>query len=255
MGSLGSEIQRRTEPAVNYYRRHIGDYLRDTSHLSLLEHGVYTRLLDIYYTRESAIPADQAARLIGARTKEEREAVERVLEEFFARDGDLWVQQRCEREIASAAEKAERNREVGKRGGRPRKTETQTVSEQKPNENPNGFQNGTQVEPKQNPSHKPIANSQERVARTRRTRAPERVPLPDDFCVSDRVRLWADAKGYGQLQERLEHFKSKARARGYVYADWDDAFMEAIRKDWAELNGKVTAGRSVDGGGKLKVAI
>lgn len=251
MGSLGSEIQRRADPEVNYYRRHIGDYLRDTSHLSLLEHGVYTRLLDIYYTRESAIPADQAARLIGARTKEEREAVERVLEEFFARDGDLWVQQRCEREIATAAEKAERNREIGKRGGRPRKTETQTVFEQKPTENPDGFQ----IEPTQNPSHKPIANSQERVARTRRTRAPEKIPLPEGFGVSDRVRLWAEAKGYGRLQERLEHFASKARARGYLYADWDEAFMEAIRKDWAELNGKVPAGRSVDGGGKLKVAI
>lgn len=251
MGSLGSEIQRRADPEVNYYRRHIGDYLRDTSHLSLLEHGVYTRLLDIYYTRESAIPADQAARLIGARTKEEREAVERVLEEFFARDGDLWVQQRCEREIATAAEKAERNREIGKRGGRPRKTETQTVFEQKPTGNPDGFQ----IEPTQNPSHKPIANSEERVARTRRTRAPEKIPLPEGFGVSDRVRLWAEAKGYGRLQERLEHFASKARARGYLYADWDEAFMEAIRKDWAELNGKVPAGRSVDGGGKLKVAI
>ncbi len=251
MGSLGSEIQRRADPEVNYYRRHIGDYLRDTSHLSLLEHGVYTRLLDIYYTRESAIPADQAARLIGARTKEEREAVERVLEEFFARDGDLWVQQRCEREIATAAEKAERNREIGKRGGRPRKTETQTVFEQKPTENPDGFQ----IEPTQNPSHKPIANSQERVARTRRTRAPEKIPLPEGFGVSDRVRLWAEAKGYGRLQERLEHFASKARAKGYLYADWDEAFMEAVRKDWAELNGKVPTGRSVDGGGKLKVAI
>ena len=225
--------------------------MRDTSHLSLLEHGVYTRLLDIYYTRESAIPADQAARLIGARTKEEREAVERVLEEFFARDGDLWVQQRCEREIATAAEKAERNREIGKRGGRPRKTETQTVFEQKPTENPDGFQ----IEPTQNPSHKPIANSQERVARTRRTRAPEKIPLPEGFGVSDRVRLWAEAKGYDRLQERLEHFASKARAKGYLYADWDEAFMEAVRKDWAELNGKVPTGRSVDGGGKLRVAI
>jgi uncharacterized protein YdaU (DUF1376 family) len=32
---------------VNYYERHIGDYLKDTAHLSLLEHGIYTRLLDV----------------------------------------------------------------------------------------------------------------------------------------------------------------------------------------------------------------
>lgn len=140
---------------MNYYRRHIGDYLRDTAHLSLLEHGVYARLLDVYYTREASIPDDQAARLIGARSREEREAVERVLSEFFVRDGASWSQPRCEREIASAREKAERNREVGKKGGRPRKVETHEGRKQEPTENPNGFQS----EPAENPSHKPIANS------------------------------------------------------------------------------------------------
>ena len=48
---------------MNYYERHIGDYLKDTAHLSLLEHGVYSRLLDVYYTRESPIPAADAERL------------------------------------------------------------------------------------------------------------------------------------------------------------------------------------------------
>ena len=84
---------------MNFYKRHVGDYLRDTAHLSLLEHGIYTRLLDVYYTRECAIPEDQAARLIGARSKDEREAVERVLEEFFTLQSHGWVQSRCEREI------------------------------------------------------------------------------------------------------------------------------------------------------------
>ena len=47
---------------MNYYKRHIGDYLKDTAHLSLLEHGVYARLLDVYYTRETAIPDDHLRR-------------------------------------------------------------------------------------------------------------------------------------------------------------------------------------------------
>lgn len=137
---------------MNYYRRHIGDYLRDTSHLSLLEHGVYTRLLDIYYTREGALPLDQAERLVGARSRDERAAVQRVLAEFFDKQESGWVQDRCEREIHIAQVKAERNREVGKKGGRPR---THGL-ENKPTENPDGFQK----EPTDNPSHKPIANSQ-----------------------------------------------------------------------------------------------
>ena len=34
---------------MNYHKRHIGDYLKDTAHLSLLEH-VYARLLDVRTT-------------------------------------------------------------------------------------------------------------------------------------------------------------------------------------------------------------
>lgn len=84
---------------MNYYERHIGDYLKDTAHLSLLEHGIYTRLLDVYYTRESAIPDDQVARLIGARTKDEKDALQAVLVEFFTKTDAGWAQDRCDREI------------------------------------------------------------------------------------------------------------------------------------------------------------
>lgn len=87
------------EADINYYERHIGDYLKDTAHLSLLEHGVYTRLMDVYYTREGAIPAKEVARLIGARSKDEREALQLVLAEFFILVDDAHRQERCEREI------------------------------------------------------------------------------------------------------------------------------------------------------------
>jgi hypothetical protein len=33
----------------------------------------------------------------------------------------------------------------------------------------------------------------------------------------------------------LESFVSKAKAKAYTYADWDQAFMNAIRDDWANL--------------------
>jgi hypothetical protein len=62
--------------------------------------------------------------------------------------------------------------------------------------------------------------------------------LPEDFGVSERVAAWAAEKGYGQLPGHLEAFKRKATANGYSYADWDAAFMEAIREDWAKLRGR-----------------
>ena len=141
---------------MNYYKRHIGDYMKDASHLSLLEHGVYMRLLDVYYTRECAIPVDQAARLISARTKEEKAAIEAVVREFFTVVDGAYTQTRCDSEIAAMQHKTETNREVGRLGGRPRK-ETKTVSDGNPEI--------TQTVSEKNPnitlatSHKPITNT------------------------------------------------------------------------------------------------
>ncbi len=59
--------------------------------------------------------------------------------------------------------------------------------------------------------------------------------LPNDFGISDSVRAWATAKGHGRLEEHLEHFIGSAKANGYEYADWDAAFMNAVRNDWAKL--------------------
>ena len=37
---------------MHYYPKNIGDYRRDTMHLSLLEHGVYMTLIDHYILNE-----------------------------------------------------------------------------------------------------------------------------------------------------------------------------------------------------------
>lgn len=90
---------------MNYYEHHIGDYAAATVHLSLLEHGIYTRLLQIYYLREGPIPADQVMRLVGARDDSERAAVRDVLNEFFILAGDVYRNKRCDEEIAKYADK------------------------------------------------------------------------------------------------------------------------------------------------------
>jgi hypothetical protein len=66
-------------------------------------------------------------------------------------------------------------------------------------------------------------------------RASAKRPLPDDFGVSERVSRWALEKGFADLPAHLEHFIGCAKARDYRYADWDQAFMNAIRDDWAKL--------------------
>lgn len=108
---------------MNYYSHHIGDYRRDTAHLSLLEHGVYRQLLDMYYLSEEKIPKETESvyRRLCAKTDEEKKAVNTVLSEFFSpKDG--WIHTRCDKEISAYRAKANRAKENGKLGGRPLKT-------------------------------------------------------------------------------------------------------------------------------------
>lgn len=219
---------------MNYYKRHIGDYAAATRHLSLLEHGAYTMMLDLYYGNEKPLPADEKAvqRLVGARSKDEREAVSLLLNEFFELQDDGWHQSRCDEEITKKQEKTETNRAVGMLGGRPKKV-TQTLDEKEPS----GFGKETQTVSENNPSHKPLTNSQEKErerAPARSVRHPRETPIPDSFAVSDAVRKWAAGKGIDP-DPHLEPFIAKCRAKGYRYVDWDRAFQEAIRNDWAGM--------------------
>jgi uncharacterized protein YdaU (DUF1376 family) len=149
---------------VNYYQHHLGDYAKDTAHLSLLEHGIYGQLMRRYYSTEAPLPPDVAevCRLIGARTDEERAAVGIVLKDFFELQGDGHRQKRMDEEIAAYHDKAERNRAVGKLGGRPKRNpeETQMVSENNPDLTLAS-------------SHKPVASNQEKQK--------QRISNPGDF--------------------------------------------------------------------------
>lgn len=91
-------------------------------------------------------------------------------------------------------------------------------------------------------------------ARERATPSPKKVktPPPEDFAVSERVKTWAEKKGYTRLDEHLEAFLAKCKAKGYTYIDHDAAFMEAIREDWAKLRGRTANGAAPppDAGGQ-----
>ena len=98
---------------MNYYPFHIGDYVSATRHLSWEEDAAFRRLLDTYYTTEKPIPLDHrsACRLVMAQTDSQREAVRVVLEEFFTRTEDGWVNKRADSEIAAMREKRQKQRE------------------------------------------------------------------------------------------------------------------------------------------------
>lgn len=90
---------------MNFYERHLGDYAKEAGHLSLLEHGAYTLLMDRYYSTEQGIPADQAHRLARARSNDERAAVDAVLGEFFQLQNGVYINARAQAAISAYQEK------------------------------------------------------------------------------------------------------------------------------------------------------
>jgi uncharacterized protein YdaU (DUF1376 family) len=86
---------------LNYYSHHIGDYRRDTAHLTLIEHGVYRQMLDQYYLDERPICANDAKlmRSLCARTADEMQVVKNVLADFFVLTESGYIHKRCDVEI------------------------------------------------------------------------------------------------------------------------------------------------------------
>lgn len=102
----------------HWYPRHYKDYQMDTSHLSMMEHGAYTLLLDHYYLTGKPLMADirAVARQMRCMGQEEIDAVQSVLEKFFTLQEDGWHNKRADEELARRAELIGKRQTVGRRG-------------------------------------------------------------------------------------------------------------------------------------------
>lgn len=177
---------------VHYYTRHIGDYAKDTSHLSLLEHGIYTVLLDWAYATERPLPGDRDAvyRICRAITSAEKKAVDAVVLEFFNDTAGQLVNNRVQLEILKFKAKADQSRKAN---------EVRWDSKRNPNRHtsghpdghtdghPDGYADGVRTE-----SHaraRPLTNNQEPSTHT-----PSEFP---EVCVPsrDEVVAWAESAG------------------------------------------------------------
>lgn len=112
---------------MNYYRRYPGDYARDTRHLTLAEHGAYTLLLDYLYGTQRVLPglALGLYRICGAHSEEEKKAVDSVVDQFFEKTAEGYVNNRVTSDITKAESRIKAAIENGKKGGRRHQEETQ----------------------------------------------------------------------------------------------------------------------------------
>jgi len=210
---------------MNYYERHLGDFVRDTAHLSMIEEGAYNRLLDRYYATETGIPADQAHRVARARSKEEKLAVDVVLGEFFTLKDGAWVKGRVEEEIAKAQVKIKAAQDNGKRGGRPKKEPvgSENETQKKPTGLPLGSENETQKKAHQTPDTN-ISTSQ--------PSAVEKFLMRTDWQPSDHVAELARQSGAplldSDIPEFMAHWLTKPDTKR-TQAEWDKALLQCAK--------------------------
>tara|TARA_R110000868_G_C10960892_1_gene768480 strand:- start:3741 stop:4403 length:663 start_codon:yes stop_codon:yes gene_type:complete len=194
---------------VNYYKHHLGDYAKDTPHLTLLEHGAYRVLMDAYYIAEKPLTLDMERlyAIVRATRPAERKVVDSVLAEFFIKDETGYHHKRIDEELEKYQEKATQNKANGNRGGRPKIT--QSVSKD---------------EPKNNLSHKPVTNNQETTTSKTGANAPADPEIPDPC-----AQVFTD--GVTLLTAGGESEKGARSLLGKLRRDFgDEAVLEVIQR-------------------------
>lgn len=221
---------------MNHYPHHIGDYDSRTAHLEWVEDMAYTRLLRLYYRSERPISADlsEACRLVRAKSKDERKAVETVLKEFFTLQDDGWHNERADEEIAIYQAKADANRKNGKAGGRPRKTH------EEPQNNPSGYGDVTQPTTQNNLNQNQNQNQNQEKTKDSAFALPDWVPAEpwsDWLEVRRKIKAPNTAKAMSLAVKALEKLRD----------DGDDpaeVLNQSVMRGWRgifPINGKQKA--------------
>jgi uncharacterized protein YdaU (DUF1376 family) len=198
---------------MHYYQFHIGDYRASTAHLSNEEDLAFRRLLDMYYDTEQPIPLD--TQWVARRLRVDMSIIVSVLNDMFVHTDDGWTHERCAAEIEHYHQLAAKNRENGKKGGRPKK--------------PNGLPMESQTEPKETlTSNQELTTIKPKRESQRGTRLAPDFQLSVewvDFCRQHRPEL--------DPQETFEGFRdywiAQPGQKG-VKTDWTATWRNWVRR-------------------------
>jgi uncharacterized protein YdaU (DUF1376 family) len=239
---------------MNYYEHHLGDYAEATSHLTFVEDAAYSRCIRKYYSSEQPLPEDvkQVQRLVGARTREEKQAVESVLREFFVLQPDGWHNARCDEEIARYVDKrtkakgsanARWNAKRSDDDGDANASETHMRTHAKEDANAlptqcegNALQSPVSSHQSPDSSKNPPPSEVPPASRAQR--------LPDDWVLTDTRRMTAERERIDPertFQKFTDHWRAASGANARK-RDWDAAWRnwcrnEADRKPASKVNG------------------
>lgn len=148
---------------MNFFKLYIGDYQRDTAHLSITEHGAYMLMLQHYYATEKPLPAGKALhRMLRAQDKAERDAVDAVAAQFWQTTEAGLVNERADVEITKAEAQATTNARIAREREDKRKPSrkaheqsTNRATNDQPNQTPDTNLSLSGKEPRKRATPKP----------------------------------------------------------------------------------------------------
>jgi uncharacterized protein YdaU (DUF1376 family) len=205
---------------MHYYKFNIADYRKDTGHLSTIEHGIYRQLIDWYYLDEQPIPEETQMVIRRLRLgSDEVMFLQNVLSDFFVLGKKGYEHKRIEVEIQDYQEQVEKNKNNGRLGGRPKKT--QSVISGLPDESQN------------NPNHKPITTNHK----------PKRESATVVACPPDvSQQIWGDwvalrkSKKAPITQTVLNGAIAEAKILGWplekFLAEWCSRGSQGLKAEW-----------------------
>ena len=209
---------------MHYYQHHIGDFIKDTTHLDDHQLATYLRMLWAYYTSESPISGDFEDVAFAMRTDEK--TVRLLLRHFFTETPDGWHHTRCDKEIADYHSKAEKARNSA--NARWKNADAMRTHSER-----------TTDAPVFDANQEPITKNQEPVNRKQRgTRLPADCLLPTDwfhFCKQERPDLVPKQV----FDEFRDYWIAQPGQKG-VKTDWNATWRNWVRRQ----NQARTAGRN-----------
>lgn len=212
---------------MNFFKLYIGDYQRDTAHLSVVEHGAFMLMLQHYYATERPLPTGKALhRMLRAQDKVERDAIDSIAAQFWRTTDAGLVNDRADEEIRKASKQCEANRAVAMA----REDARRSARKEHESCNESSHEMSTTRTQNQTPEPDTIANSVSKKPRLGRgTR------LPPDWDPGAEGLAFAAQLGLvnGRANTELAKFRDYwAAATGQTAskADWQATWRNWVRK-------------------------
>jgi len=201
---------------MHHYPFHVGDYIRATAHLDIVEDCIYRRLIDLYMETELPIPNETQQVMRRLRLGSSGLILETILKEFFTLETDnCWHNSRCDQELLEFKRLAEVSRNNGKLGGRPKKTQRVIL------DNPEI----TQTKPA---GLQPIPNTQYPIPKENTVMSPPATPKADPIPYEKIVELY-----HQKLPSLPRVAQLTTKRKGYIGARWKSGNLPDL-ETWGE---------------------